>query len=301
MVGLGWLVSKPLVGTADGQNRRKTKRRQPTSPRRVRRFAASLASSSCLPRRNAAIKSWHHYLTGFPSFSSLSGDLFAHRIHFPMGDGGATDVGCLALLSLFVMIFPSTLSIRGPWLCSMINFLRPTVLRACTLTHLAYDSTRPFMWWMNVTCATATCGNACPPFAFIPPGGWCQNTPVFVEDDGFLGSGFLGSFSSFLFFRSNSKLQCRRCQKTSDRSLIPVGRRDVLNFASVNFFGRRRQRLFYGTPFLRVDCKSCSSVRVDGVVHSQTGFHFLFILRSLFASSLSKQLGVTTSVMAFSN
>ena len=49
-------------------------------------------------------------------------------------------------------------------------------------------------------------------------------------------------------------------------------RRDVLNFASVNFFGRRRQRLFYGTPFLRVDCKSCSSVRV---VHSQTGFHFL--------------------------
>ena len=220
MVGLGWLVSKPLVGTADGQNRRKTKRRQPTSPRRVRRFAASLASSSCLPRRNAAIKSWHHYLTGFPSFSSLSGDLFAHRIHFPMGDGGATDVGCLALLSLFVMIFPSTLSIRGPWLCSMINFLRPTVLRACTLTHLAYDSTRPFMWWMNVTCATATCGNACPPFAFIPPGGWCQNTPVFVEDDR-----FLGSFSSFLFYRSNSKLQCRRCQKTSDRSLIQVGRR----------------------------------------------------------------------------
>ena len=60
-------------GPRTGQNRRKTKRRrQPTFPRarskEVSREFGIVIVPACLPV--AAIKSWHHYLTGFPSSSS---------------------------------------------------------------------------------------------------------------------------------------------------------------------------------------------------------------------------------------
>ena len=200
---VGWFRSRwssSSVGEGEGLRTDKTAGKRNAANQRPRergakRLAASLASSSCLPAAtHAAIKSWHHYLTGFPSSSSPEICLRIASIFRWANEEQQMSAASLAR-SLLVMISPSidslSFSLRGPW-GSMINFLRSPCKRTHSPTDLAYDSARPFMWWMDV-CNVRDRNmwqRFCPPFAFPSLHSCCRlnRFTVFADDDRFFGS-----------------------------------------------------------------------------------------------------------------
>ena len=154
---VGWFRSRWSGLRMDKTAGKRNAANQRSRERGAKRLAASLASSSCLPAAtHAAIKSWHHYLTGFPSSSSPEICLRIASIFRWANEEQQMSAASLAR-SLLVMISPSidslsfslSFSLRGPW-GSMINFLRSPCKRTHSPTDLAYDSARGLLCggWM---------------------------------------------------------------------------------------------------------------------------------------------------------